>query len=104
MITPSIVFLSQTLKEWVAIESVSVQLIPHLRQEVFRMMTLAADKLQHLGARVDSVDLGSQQVPGGLLPVQEPPLLWPSAIGGVKKRTSSDPHLSPHRVQISHKN
>lgn len=28
------------------------------------MMALAADKLRHLGAGVDSIDLGSQQVPG----------------------------------------
>lgn len=47
-----------------AIESDSVQPVPRLRQELFRMMALAADKLRNLGARVDSAELGSQQVPG----------------------------------------
>ncbi|XP_021504448.2 beta-Ala-His dipeptidase isoform X2 [Meriones unguiculatus] len=55
----------QTLKEWVAIESDSVQPVPRLRQELFRMMALAADKLRQLGAGVNSVDLGSQQMPDG---------------------------------------
>uniref|UniRef100_A0A8C8TWU5 Carnosine dipeptidase 1 n=2 Tax=Peromyscus maniculatus bairdii TaxID=230844 RepID=A0A8C8TWU5_PERMB len=76
----------QTLKEWVAIESVSVQPIPRLRQEVFRMMTLAADKLQHLGARVDSVDLGSQQMPDGQsLPI--PPIILAELGNDPKKPT-----------------
>ncbi|XP_073925736.1 beta-Ala-His dipeptidase isoform X5 [Castor canadensis] len=51
----------QTLKEWVAIESNSVQPVLHFRQELSRMMAVATDKLQCLGAAVDSVDLGSQQ-------------------------------------------
>lgn len=55
---------SQTLKEWVAIQSDSVQPLPHLRRELFRMMTVAADALRGLGASVDLVDAGSQQVPG----------------------------------------
>uniref|UniRef100_A0A8C6QRX3 Carnosine dipeptidase 1 n=1 Tax=Nannospalax galili TaxID=1026970 RepID=A0A8C6QRX3_NANGA len=55
----------QTLTEWVAIESDSVQPMPHLRQKLSRMMVLAADKLQHLGAGVDFVDLGFQQMPDG---------------------------------------
>lgn len=60
-----------------AIESDSVQPVPRFRQELFRMMAVAADKLQRLGAEVDSVDLGSQQVLASLLPVREPPFLWP---------------------------
>uniref|UniRef100_A0A8C5LHG4 Carnosine dipeptidase 1 n=1 Tax=Jaculus jaculus TaxID=51337 RepID=A0A8C5LHG4_JACJA len=64
----------QTLKEWVAIESDSIQPVPRLRREIFRIMALAADRLQHLGARVKSVDLDSQQLPDGQsLPV--PPIL-----------------------------
>nr|XP_054958344.1 beta-Ala-His dipeptidase isoform X6 [Pan paniscus] len=51
----------QTLKEWVAIESDSVQPVPRFRQELFRMMAMAADMLQRLGARVASVDMGLQQ-------------------------------------------
>ncbi|EAW66559.1 carnosine dipeptidase 1 (metallopeptidase M20 family), isoform CRA_a [Homo sapiens] len=51
----------QTLKEWVAIESDSVQPVPRFRQELFRMMAVAADTLQRLGARVASVDMGPQQ-------------------------------------------
>lgn len=45
-----------------AIESDSVQPVPRFRQELFRMMAVAADTLQRLGARVTSVDMGSQQV------------------------------------------
>ena len=44
-------------------ESDSVQPLPHLRQELFRMMALAAEQLRCLGASVDSVDSGFQQVP-----------------------------------------
>ncbi|XP_030666123.1 beta-Ala-His dipeptidase isoform X1 [Nomascus leucogenys] len=64
----------QTLKEWVAIESDSVQPVPRFRQELFRMMATAADTLQHLGAHVASVDMGSQQLPDGQsLPI--PPII-----------------------------
>lgn len=67
---------SQTLKEWVAVESVSVQPVPRLTQELLRMMALAAAALRRLGARVDLVDSGSQQVlaaPGSPhLPVHGP--------------------------------
>ncbi|XP_073879128.1 beta-Ala-His dipeptidase isoform X4 [Macaca fascicularis] len=64
----------QTLKEWVAIESDSVQPVPRFRQELFRMMAVAADTLQRLGARVTSVDMGSQQLPDGQsLPI--PPVI-----------------------------
>ncbi|NWI54475.1 CNDP1 dipeptidase, partial [Calyptomena viridis] len=51
------------LKEWVAVESDSVQ--PDLRKEVVRMMTLAADRLAALGATVNVVNLGSHQLPDG---------------------------------------
>ncbi|XP_037365564.1 beta-Ala-His dipeptidase [Talpa occidentalis] len=64
----------QTLKEWVAIKSDSVQPAPHLRQELIRMMALAAEHLQHLGASVDTVDMGWQQLPDGqTLPI--PPII-----------------------------
>ncbi|ELK11132.1 Beta-Ala-His dipeptidase [Pteropus alecto] len=64
----------QTLREWVAIESDSIQPVPRLRQELLRMMTLAADQLRCLGASVDSVDMGSQKLPDGdTLPM--PPVL-----------------------------
>ncbi|XP_054674263.1 beta-Ala-His dipeptidase isoform X3 [Grus americana] len=53
----------EDLKEWVAVESDSVQ--PHLRKEVIRMMALAADKLAVLGATVNLVNLGSHQLPAG---------------------------------------
>lgn len=43
-------------------ESDSIQPVPRLRQELLRMMTLAADRLRGLGASVDSVDVGSQKV------------------------------------------
>ncbi|KAK7803710.1 hypothetical protein U0070_003927 [Myodes glareolus] len=76
----------QTLKEWVAIESDSVQPVPRLRQELFRMMALAADKLRHLGAGVKSVDLGSQQMPDGQsLPI--PPILLAELGSDPKKPT-----------------
>ncbi|XP_003466552.2 beta-Ala-His dipeptidase [Cavia porcellus] len=76
----------QTLKEWVAIESDSVQPVPRFRQELFRMMAVAADKLQRLGAEVDSVDLGSQQLPGGQsLPL--PPIILAHLGNDPKKPT-----------------
>ncbi|NXW28855.1 CNDP1 dipeptidase, partial [Phaetusa simplex] len=53
----------EDLKEWVAVESDSVQ--PDLRKEVIRMMALAADRLSALGAAVNSVNLGSHQLPDG---------------------------------------
>ncbi|XP_027506628.1 beta-Ala-His dipeptidase-like [Corapipo altera] len=49
----------ENLKEWVAVESDSVQ--PDLRKEVVRMMALAADRLAALGATVNLVNLGSHQ-------------------------------------------
>lgn len=59
--SPNCTFLSvQDLKEWVAVESDSIQ--PHLRKEVIRMMALAADRLAALGATVNLVNLGSHQV------------------------------------------
>lgn len=76
----------QTLREWVAVESDSVQPVPRLRQELLRMMAMAADKLQRLGASVDSVDLGSQQLPGGQsLPL--PPILLAELGNDPKKPT-----------------
>ncbi|XP_060261547.1 beta-Ala-His dipeptidase isoform X8 [Ovis aries] len=64
----------QTLKEWVAVESDSVQPAPRLRRELLRMVGLAADRLRGLGARVASVDAGFQQLPDSqTLPV--PPIL-----------------------------
>ncbi|NXC26941.1 CNDP1 dipeptidase, partial [Campylorhamphus procurvoides] len=53
----------EDLKEWVAVESDSVQ--PDLREEVVRMMALAADRLAALGATVHLVNLGSHQLPDG---------------------------------------
>ncbi|XP_031444899.1 beta-Ala-His dipeptidase isoform X1 [Phasianus colchicus] len=53
----------ENLKEWVAVKSDSVQ--PDLRKEVIRMMSLAAARLAALGATVNSVSLGSQQLLNG---------------------------------------
>lgn len=76
----------QTLKEWVAVESDSVQPMPRFRQELFRMMAMAADKLQSLGAEVDSVDLGFQQMPDGQsLPI--PPIILAHLGNDPKKPT-----------------
>uniref|UniRef100_A0A9L0RVN6 Carnosine dipeptidase 1 n=1 Tax=Equus caballus TaxID=9796 RepID=A0A9L0RVN6_HORSE len=76
----------QTLKEWVAVESDSIQPVPRLRQELFRMMALAADKLRRLGASVDSVDGGSQQLPNGqTLPI--PPIILAELGNDPKKPT-----------------
>ncbi|XP_045152074.1 beta-Ala-His dipeptidase [Echinops telfairi] len=64
----------QTLRDWVAVESDSVQPVPRLRQEICRMMDMAADKLRRLGASVDTVDMGTQQLPDGQsLPI--PPII-----------------------------
>uniref|UniRef100_A0A8B9F5M8 Carnosine dipeptidase 1 n=1 Tax=Amazona collaria TaxID=241587 RepID=A0A8B9F5M8_9PSIT len=53
----------QRHKEWVAVESDSIQ--PDLRKEVIRIMALAADRLVALGAIVNLVNLGSHQLPDG---------------------------------------
>ncbi|XP_047622911.1 beta-Ala-His dipeptidase isoform X2 [Phacochoerus africanus] len=64
----------QTLKEWVAVESDSVQPVPRLRQELLRMMALAEERLRSLGAHVDAVNMGSQKLPDGqTLPI--PPII-----------------------------
>ncbi|XP_048219247.1 beta-Ala-His dipeptidase [Perognathus longimembris pacificus] len=55
----------QVLREWVAVESVSGQPAPRFRQELARMMAMAADRLRGLGASVHTVELGSQQLPDG---------------------------------------
>lgn len=56
-----------------AVESDSIQPVPRLRQELLRMMTLAADRLRGLGASVDSVDVGSQKVLDGAGRCPPPP-------------------------------
>lgn len=64
----------QTLREWVAVESDSIQPVPRLRQELCTMMALAADELRRLGASVDIVDSGSQKLlDGQTLPI--PPVI-----------------------------
>lgn len=50
----------QKLAEWVAVKSDSIQ--PELRQEVTRMVEIAGDELQDLGATVNLIDVGSEQV------------------------------------------
>uniref|UniRef100_A0A8D2BER9 Carnosine dipeptidase 1 n=1 Tax=Sciurus vulgaris TaxID=55149 RepID=A0A8D2BER9_SCIVU len=75
-----------TLKEWVAVESDSVQPMPHFRQELVRMMSMAADMLRGLGASVHSMDLGSQQLPDGQsLPI--PPVILAELGNDPKKPT-----------------
>ncbi|KAM6411659.1 beta-Ala-His dipeptidase isoform 2-T2 [Pluvialis apricaria] len=71
------------LKEWVAVESDSVQ--PDLRKEVMRMMALVADRLSALGATVNLVDLGSHQLPDG----QDLPL--PPVILGELRKDPQNP-------------
>ncbi|XP_065745894.1 beta-Ala-His dipeptidase isoform X2 [Phocoena phocoena] len=76
----------QTLKEWVAVESDSVQPVLRLRRELLRMMGLAADRLRNLGARVDLVDAGFQQLPDGQsLPI--PPIILAELGNDPKKPT-----------------
>lgn len=55
-------------------ESDSIQPVPRLRQELLRMMALAADRLRCLGASVEAVDVGSQKVRAGALPPPDEPL------------------------------
>ncbi|XP_024610601.1 beta-Ala-His dipeptidase isoform X4 [Neophocaena asiaeorientalis asiaeorientalis] len=76
----------QTLKEWVAVESDSVQPVLRLRRELLRMMGLAADRLRNLGAHVDLVDTGFQQLPDGQsLPI--PPIILAELGNDPKKPT-----------------
>ncbi|XP_039383933.1 beta-Ala-His dipeptidase-like isoform X1 [Mauremys reevesii] len=53
----------ETLKEWVAVESDSIQ--PERRQNVTQMVELTADKLRVMGATVELVKLGSHKLPDG---------------------------------------
>lgn len=57
-------FLFQTLKEWVAVESDSIQ--PAQRSEVKKMVEKAASCLRDLGANVTLVDMPVHQVTRGL--------------------------------------
>ncbi|XP_074195934.1 beta-Ala-His dipeptidase isoform X1 [Rhinolophus sinicus] len=76
----------QTLREWVAIESDSIQPVPRLREELFTMMSLAAEELRRLGASVDVVDSGSQKLPDGqTLPI--PPVILAELGNDPKKAT-----------------
>ncbi|XP_006874605.1 PREDICTED: beta-Ala-His dipeptidase [Chrysochloris asiatica] len=76
----------QTLRDWVAVESDSVQPVPRLRREIFKMMDMAADKLRRLGASVDCVDMGTQQFPDGQnLPI--PPIILAELGNDPKKPT-----------------
>ncbi|XP_046304589.2 LOW QUALITY PROTEIN: beta-Ala-His dipeptidase [Marmota monax] len=69
----------QTLKEWVAVESDSIQPVLRFRQELFRMMAMAAGKR---GIR----DLGSRQLPDGQsLPI--PPIILAELGNDPKKPT-----------------
>lgn len=70
----------QTLKEWVAVESDSVQPVPRLRQELLRMMALAEERLRSLGAHVNAVNMGSQKV-WWLPPTSELPFSWGGRLG-----------------------
>ncbi|XP_049553622.1 beta-Ala-His dipeptidase isoform X2 [Orcinus orca] len=84
-LTSDTVFL-ETLKEWVAVESDSVQPVLRLRRELLRMMDLAADRLRNLGAHVDLVDAGFQQLPDGQsLPI--PPIILAELGNDPKKPT-----------------
>ncbi|VTJ51584.1 Hypothetical predicted protein [Marmota monax] len=77
--TPQHLLRLQTLKEWVAVESDSIQPVLHFRQELFRMMAMAAGKR---GIR----DLGSRQLLGGQsLPI--PPIILAELGNDPKKPT-----------------
>uniref|UniRef100_A0ABM5GB29 Cytosolic non-specific dipeptidase-like isoform X1 n=1 Tax=Pogona vitticeps TaxID=103695 RepID=A0ABM5GB29_9SAUR len=67
----------QRLKEWVAIESDSSD--PLKREEVIRMMHLAAERLKELNATVELVELGSQKLYGHDVPL--PPVI----LAGIEK-------------------
>ncbi|XP_076869326.1 cytosolic non-specific dipeptidase [Brachyhypopomus gauderio] len=53
----------QALREWVAVESDSSDITK--RSELHRMMELVVEKLQHLGGKVEMVDIGMQELPDG---------------------------------------
>lgn len=52
--------LPQALREWVAVESDSSDVTK--RQDLHRMMDMTAEKLKGMGAEVEMVDIGSQEV------------------------------------------
>lgn len=91
---------SQTLKEWVAVESDSVQPVLRLRRELLRMMGLAADRLRNLGAHVDLVDTGFQQVLASP-PASEQPL--PGASARLPFVVAGWGFACPHAQQKQHR-
>ena len=63
----------QRLKEWVAVPSVSAS--PEHRPDVIRMVHKAKSELEVLGASVELVDIGEQELPGGSGRLKLPPIL-----------------------------
>lgn len=55
-----VVFFSQRLAEWVAVQSVSAW--PEKRGEIKKMMEIAAKDIERLGGTVELVDIGKQKV------------------------------------------
>ncbi|XP_034016727.1 cytosolic non-specific dipeptidase isoform X2 [Thalassophryne amazonica] len=62
----------ERLAEWVGVQSVSAW--PEKRDEIKKMMTMAAKDIERLGGTVEMVDIGKQQLPsGGEIPL--PPIV-----------------------------
>lgn len=59
-ITVRCLCLFQLLRDWVAIESDSSNILK--RPELHRMMEMAAQKLRQMGGTVELVDIGEQEV------------------------------------------
>uniref|UniRef100_A0A8C5MAR7 Carnosine dipeptidase 1 n=1 Tax=Leptobrachium leishanense TaxID=445787 RepID=A0A8C5MAR7_9ANUR len=53
----------QNLKDWLAVPSDSSD--PELREELTRMINIAADRIKSLGARVEVIDMGSEKLHNG---------------------------------------
>ncbi|XP_026149562.1 cytosolic non-specific dipeptidase isoform X2 [Mastacembelus armatus] len=55
----------EALREWVAIESDSSNVLK--RPDLHRMMETTAQKLRQMGGTVELVDIGEQELPGGIM-------------------------------------
>ncbi|CAB1421586.1 unnamed protein product, partial [Pleuronectes platessa] len=53
----------QRLADWVAVQSVSAW--PEKREEIKKMMEMAAEEIKRLGGEVEMVDMGKQTLPSG---------------------------------------
>ncbi|CAF0885434.1 unnamed protein product [Brachionus calyciflorus] len=72
------------LKELVEIPSVSA--LPEYRHEIFKVVNLVAKKLENLGAKIELVDIGDQNLPDATK-LKLPPILFGNLGSDLSKKT-----------------